>query len=163
MVCMYEDTLTKRLVGTARINALVKEASEDIMPDDEVDILIWNERDMGWGVIVDNQYQGMVYKNQTFESIKVGDKRKAHVNRIREDGKLDILIQKSGVKNIDESAKVVIDVLERNNGFLNLTDKSTPAVIASELNMSKKSFKKAIGKLYKQRIVQLEKTGIKLL
>lgn len=163
MIYMYEDTLTKRLVGTARINALVKEASEDIMPDDEVDILIWNERDMGWGVIVDNQYQGMVYKNQTFEPIAIGERRTAYVNRVREDGKLDILIQKPGAKNIDESAKAVIDGLERNNRFLALTDKSSPEDISTALNMSKKSFKKAIGTLYKQRIISLEKEGIKLL
>ena len=163
MVYMYEDTLTKRLVGTARINALVKEASEDIMPDDEVDILIWNERDMGWGVIVDNQYQGMVYKNQTFEPIAIGERRTAYVNRVREDGKLDILIQKPGAKNIDESAKAVIDALERNNRFLALTDKSSPEDISTALNMSKKSFKKAIGTLYKQRIISLEKEGIMLL
>lgn len=163
MIYMYEDTLTKRLVGTARINALVKEASEDIMPDDEVDILIWNERDMGWGVIVDNQYQGMVYKNQTFEPIAIGERRTAYVNRVREDGKLDILIQKPGAKNIDESAKAVIDALERNNRFLALTDKSSPEDISTALNMSKKSFKKAIGTLYKQRIISLEKEGIKLL
>ncbi len=157
MIYMYEDTLTKRLVGTARINALVKEASEDIMPDDEVDILIWNERDMGWGVIVDNQYQGMVYKNQTFEPIAIGERRTAYVNRVREDGKLDILIQKPGAKNIDESAKAVIDALERNNRFLALTDKSSPEDISTALNMSKKSFKKAIGTLYKQRIISLKK------
>lgn len=163
MIYMYEDTLTKRLVGTARINALVKEASEDIMPDDEVDILIWNERDMGWEVIVDNQYQGMVYKNQTFEPIAIGERRTAYVNRVREDGKLDILIQKPGAKNIDESAKAVIDALERNNRFLALTDKSSPEDISTALNMSKKSFKKAIGTLYKQRIISLEKEGIKLL
>ena len=163
MVYMYEDTLTKRLVGTARINALVKEASEDIMPDDEVDILIWNERDMGWGVIVDNQYQGMVYKNQTFEPIAIGERRTAYVNRVREDGKLDILIQKPGAKNIDESAKALIDALERNNRFLALTDKSSPEDISTALNMSKKSFKKAIGTLYKQRIISLEKEGIMLL
>ena len=163
MIYMYEDTLTKRLVGTARINALVKEASEDIMPDDEVDILIWNERDMGWGVIVDNQYQGMVYKNQTFEPIAIGERRTAYVNRVREDGKLDILIQKPGAKNIDESAKAVIDALERNNRFLALTDKSSPEDISTALNMSKKSFKKAIGTLYKQRIISLEKEGIMLL
>lgn len=163
MIYMYEDTSTKRLVGTARINALVKEASEDIMPDDEVDILIWNERDMGWGVIVDNQYQGMVYKNQTFEPIAIGERRTAYVNRVREDGKLDILIQKPGAKNIDESAKAVIDALERNNRFLALTDKSSPEDISTALNMSKKSFKKAIGTLYKQRIISLEKEGIMLL
>jgi predicted RNA-binding protein (virulence factor B family) len=163
VIYMYEDTLTKRLVGTARINALIKEASEDIMPDDEVDILIWNERDMGWGVIVDNQYQGMVYKNQTFEPIAIGERRTAYVNRVREDGKLDILIQKPGAKNIDESAKAVIDALERNNRFLALTDKSSPEDISTALNMSKKSFKKAIGTLYKQRIISLEKEGIKLL
>lgn len=163
MIYMYEDTLTKRLVGTARINALVKEASEDIMPDDEVDILIWNERDMGWGVIVDNQYQGMVYKNQTFEPIAIGERRTAYVNRVREDGKLDILIQKPGAKNIDESAKALIDALERNNRFLALTDKSSPEDISTALNMSKKSFKKAIGTLYKQRIISLEKEGIMLL
>ena len=163
MIYMYEDTLTKRLVGTARINALVKEASEDIMPDDEVDILIWNERDMGWGVIVDNLYQGMVYKNQTFEPIAIGERRTAYVNRVREDGKLDILIQKPGAKNIDESAKAVIDALERNNRFLALTDKSSPEDISTALNMSKKSFKKAIGTLYKQRIISLEKEGIMLL
>lgn len=163
MIYMYEDTLTKRLVGTARINALVKEASEDIMPDDEVDILIWNERDMGWGVIVDNLYQGMVYKNQTFEPIAIGERRTAYVNRVREDGKLDILIQKPGAKNIDESSKAVIDALERNNRFLALTDKSSPEDISTALNMSKKSFKKAIGTLYKQRIISLEKEGIMLL
>ncbi|GAB5540166.1 MAG: S1-like domain-containing RNA-binding protein [Salibacteraceae bacterium] len=163
MIYMYEDNLTNRLVGTARIGGIVEEADDSIMPDDEVEIVIWNERDAGWGVIVDNKFQGMVYKNQTFEPLNIGERKTAYVNRVREDGKLDILMQKPGAKNIDESAKQVVDALEKRGGFLPLTDKSSPDEITALLQMSKKSFKKAIGTLYKQRIVKLEKDGVRLL
>jgi predicted RNA-binding protein (virulence factor B family) len=105
----------------------------------------------------------MIYANQVFQELNIGDATNAYVNAIREDGRIDVILQKPGFESIDDSTKDLIDALEKNNGFLPLTDKSSPEAIYSALSMSKKSFKKAAGGLYKSRIIEINPDGIKLI
>jgi uncharacterized protein len=162
LVWVYEDPLTKRLVAAHNLQQVLIDEPDDLDEGDQVELIVWLEREQGWRAVVNETYIGMVYRNQTFQPLHDGQRLKGFVNRMREDGKLDILLQKPGFENIDESAKMLIDVLEKNNGFLPLTDKSDPEEIAAHLKMSKKSFKKAVGTLYKQRIIKLESKGITL-
>lgn len=162
LVWVYEDKLTRRLVGNARLERELSDRPIDLEPGMEVKILVWTKVDAGWRVVVNNEYVGMVYDNQLFQALAVGDHLNAFVNQIRDDGKIDVLLQRPGHKNIDESADQLVDALEKNNGWLSLTDKSDPETIKKTLGMSKKSFKKAVGTLYKQRIINIERDGIRI-
>lgn len=164
LVFIYIDNKTDRLVASARLDRFMSEKPENLSFGDEVNIWVWQTHSLGFRVIVDEEYLGMVYNEQLFEPLSIGDQRKAYVNKIREDGKIDVILQKPGfLGNVDESTQSILNALNEQNGFLPLTDKSSPEEIAAVLNMSKKSFKKAIGGLYKQRKIKLEKNGIRLL
>ena len=113
-------------------------------------------------MIVNRKYWGMVFHSEIFQEMAKGYQLKGFVKNIREDGKLDIALQKQGYQQVESTANWLMQVLEKRNGFLALTDKSAPELIYQELNVSKKVFKKAIGSLYKQRLITLEADGIQL-
>lgn len=163
LVWIYVDRLTDRLVATADLEKILTEDPSDLEPGQEVELIVWSNRDLGWRVIVDEEYVGMIYHNQLFVQLTEGQRIRGYVNRIREDGKLDILLQQPGVANIDNSAEQLLEALKKHDGFLNLNDNSSPNLIYTTLGMSKKSFKKGIGTLYKQRLIALENDGIRLL
>lgn len=162
LVWVYIDQITDRLVASSNLERMLSDRPLDLEPGDEVEIIVWNKHEVGYRVVVNEEYVGMVYRNQLFQQLEEGQRLTAYVNRIREDGKLDILLQKPGVANIEPSAQALLDHLKACDGFLPLTDKSPPELIATELSMSKKAFKKALGALYKARLVQLEEKGVRL-
>jgi predicted RNA-binding protein (virulence factor B family) len=162
-VYIYLDQLTQRLVASARLERFLSKRPLNLEAGDQVDILIWKSHALGFQVIVDEEYTGMLYRDQTFKSVQVGDKVVGYVNQVRPDGRLDIILQKPGYAAVDDASNVLIDLLERRNGFVSLTDKSTPDEIQEALGMSKKVFKKAVGQLYRQHIIKLEENGIRLL
>ena len=129
---------------------------------DEVDIMVCNLTDIGYNVIINNLHWGMLYKNEVFRPLKRGERTKAYIKKIREDDKIDLSITKPGFQKIDDTAELILSKIEASNGFLPLTDKSDPDTIYKILGISKKSFKMTIGVLYKQRLITLEKDGIKL-
>ena len=159
---MYIDTVTKRLVASNRINAFLSKEKPPYKPGDSVGVLFYNETDIGWQVIVDNQFKGMVYHDNSFKKIKLGFEEMAYVGKVREDYKIDLTLQKQGYDHIEDEASKILNLLRINGGFLDLTDKSSPEEIHDRLAISKKAFKKAIGNLYKKRIISLEPKGIKL-
>ena len=113
-------------------------------------------------VIVNELHLGLVYKDDIYKEISVGDRLKGIVKKVRHDNKLDISLSQIGYRNIEPNAQVILEELEDNSGFLPLTDKSAPEDIKEALQMSKKAFKKAIGSLYKQRIIEIKEDGIHL-
>ena len=164
LVYVYLDTLTQRLAASPRLERYLESIPEGLEKGSEVQATVWKEHPpLGYQVIVNNQYLGMIYANQVFQELNIGDVTNAYVNAIREDGRIDVILQKPGFESIDDSTKDLIDALEKNNGFLPLTDKSSPEAIYSALSMSKKSFKKAAGGLYKSRIIEINPDGIKLI
>lgn len=162
LVLVYIDHVTDRLVGTSRLEQVLSDKPIDLEPGREVDVIVWTKRDLGYRVVVNEEYVGMIYHNQLFQPVEEGQRLTGYVNQVREDGKLDVLLQKPGLANIEPTAQALLDHVKSCNGFLPLTDKSPPELIATELNMSKKAFKKALGALYKERIVTIEETGIRL-
>ena len=132
----------------------------ELVPGEEVEIIIAKASDIGVNVIVNNRHWGLIYFNEIFEKINTGDKRIAFVKQIREDNKLDITLQKQGYGNVEPNARKILEILKDEDGFLPLNDKSAPEDIQRKLEMSKKTFKKAIGSLYKQRIIRIEAGGI---
>lgn len=163
LVYVYVDQLTNRLVASSDLEKLLSDKPEDLSEGEEVKLIVWLRTDIGFRVVVNEEYTGMVYHNQLFQPLAEGDRTSGFVNRIREDGKLDILLQRPGVGNIDASAETLWQKLQEKGGFLPLTDNSSPEEIAAALNMSKKAFKKALGSLYKQRKISIQVNGIKML
>jgi predicted RNA-binding protein (virulence factor B family) len=162
LVYMYLDEQTDRLVASAKLNRFLNNDDLDLRTGDEVDLIVWTQTDLGMNVIVNNRYKGLLYANELFAQIRPGDRMKGYVKNIREDNKMDITLQKQGFENIEPNAARILDILKSNGGFLGLNDNSSPNEIASQLEISKKTFKKAIGTLYRKKLIVLEEAGIRL-
>ncbi|MCK5824481.1 MAG: GntR family transcriptional regulator [Ichthyobacteriaceae bacterium] len=159
-VFMYLDEETDRLIGSNRLNRYLELEDVELDPNQEVDLLVDQRTDFGVNVIINSKYKGFVFNNQIFKPVIYGQKLKGFVKEVREDGKIDVTFQIQGIESIGENADVIIDALEANDGYLPLTDKSHPEEIRSKFGMSKKLFKKSIGALYKQKIIEIKDDGI---
>lgn len=162
IVGLYIDHETNRLAASAKIDKFLDNTPPTYEIGDEVDLLIYNKTDLGFSAIVNNAHWGVLYENEVFRHLSKGKRITGYIKKIREDEKIDLILQKPGYEKIDDISKALIDKLEKNNGFMKLTDKSNPEDIYDLLGISKKVFKKAIGSLYKARLITLEKDGIKL-
>lgn len=163
MVYLYLDEQTDRLVASAKINRFLNNEQLTVKEGDEVEVMIWETTDLGVNVIINNLHKGLVYHNEFFAQVTPGDIRKGYISKIRDDHKIDVQLQMPGVGNIEPSAARILEILQTKDGFLPLTDNSEPEEIARHLEMSKKTFKKAVGSLYKQKIIMIEKDGIRLI
>ncbi len=162
VVFCYLDEVTFRMVGSNKLDKFLDNSTASFETGDQVEALVTRQSDLGWDVIINDQFKGMVYENEVFKHIAVGDRMTAYVKQQREDNKLDISLQPLGVAVLEPSAKQVMSMLEAHKGFLPLHDKSDPQEIKAYLEMSKKVFKKAIGTLYKNRDISIESDGIYL-
>jgi len=157
------DVETDRLFASNRLDNYLQNVALTVEEGDEVDIMVMQKTDMGFTVIVNNNHKGLLFENEIFKELNIGDKFKGFVKKIREDNKLDISMQAIGFeKTIDKNTELVFDHLENNNGFLGFTDKSSPEEIIAQFGMSKKAFKKSIGYLYKQKKIIIESDGIRM-
>jgi uncharacterized protein len=163
VVYVHEDEKTNRLVATSKINQFLNTEVPDFENGAEVQIMVTHITELGVNVIINGEYKGLAFHNEVFETIFPGYKSKAYVKNIRPDGKIDISFQKQGFEVIDDSAQKVLEALKQNDGVLLLNDNSHPEEIKSVLKMSKKTFKKAVGSLYKQKLINIENKGITLL
>ncbi|HQV35886.1 MAG: GntR family transcriptional regulator [Flavobacterium sp.] len=164
MVHMYLDEKTNRLVGSSKINQFLSKEPLSLESGTEVDLIISHITDLGINVIVNGTHKGLVYKNEVYtDSIRPGDKTKGYIKIIRPDGKIDVTFNRIGVEAIEENAQVILDELKASRGFLRLNDNSSPDDIKTILKMSKKTFKKAVGTLYKQKLIEIKDDGIHLL
>ncbi len=163
IVALYIDHESNRLAASAKIEKFLDNTPPDYSVGQEVDLLIYNQTDLGFSVIVNNAHWGVIYNNELFRHLNRGKKLKGYIKKVREDDKIDIILQRPGYENIDSTSKNILDRLEKNNGFLPLTDKSQPEEIYILLGISKKVFKKAIGGLYKSKLIALEDKGIRLI
>ncbi len=162
VVYIYVDKLTKRIAASAKINRYAKNEEIALAENEEVDLLIFKKTELGYGAIINNLYQGLIYKNEVFTELTIGDKRKAWIKAIREDGKIDLRLQKVGFELSDDAQELIMQKLKEKGGFLALHDGSDPQLITKELGMSKKTFKKAIGGLFKFKLITIEGEGIRL-
>ncbi|MDA8792172.1 S1-like domain-containing RNA-binding protein [Bacteriovoracaceae bacterium] len=153
---------TDRIFATSKFGRDIEEMNVNIQVDEEVDILPIRETDLGFQVIINKHYIGLVYHNDIYSKITLGEYYKAYVKKIRDDNHIDVSFQKYGVKNLYSAKDKVWDYLEKNEGSSPLNDKSSPDEIKSKLGMSKKSFKSAIGMLYKEKKILIQKDGIKI-
>lgn len=162
IVHVHIDEESYRIVGSAKVERYLSKDMPVYTPGKEVDILIWQKTDLGFKAIVENKYSGLLYENEIFQPIETGMQLKAYVKQVREDGKIDLELQKSGAKKVDDFADVLLQHIKDKGGFTSLNDKSAAEDIYETFGVSKKTFKKAVGDLYKKRVVVLEERGIRL-
>lgn len=162
LVYMYIDDETDRLVASSKVNQFLNNDELTVDEGEEVDLIIANQSSLGINTIINGQHKGLLYHNEIFTPIKQGDRLKGYIKKIREDHKIDVSLQKQGYINIEPNSDLILEKLKESNGFLNLNDKSDPEQIKTQLGMSKKTFKKAIGSLYKQKLIKFDDDGIRL-
>jgi predicted RNA-binding protein (virulence factor B family) len=163
LVHIYVDETLDLITGTTKFKRNPQYQDLPFKKGDKVDLIMMNEGELGWNVVINKKYIGLIYASDVFKKLYPLSEEKGYIKTIREDGKIDISLQPEGFENIDEFKQKILDKLEENYGLLYVSDKSTPEEIKDELQMSKKNFKKAIGGLYKDNIIEISDDKIKLL
>lgn len=159
LVHLMMDTSTDRLVGTTKVDKYLKPCTNELSTGDKVQLLICENTDLGTKVIVENKFKGLIFKNDVVRNIHRGQKTTGYVSNVRNDGKLDIRLEKEGYDKVSGSSEKLLRMLQEHKE-LQLTDKSDPDDIREIAGMSKKTFKQAVGNLYKQRLIRLESDRI---
>lgn len=162
LVCLLLDDATDRLFGSTKINRYLKKCEEEYDPEEPVDLLIGDRTDLGVKVIVDNQYGGLIFKNDISKPVRKGQSIKGYVSNVRPDGKLDVRLDPTGFQKVSGATERLLKILQSKKQ-LYVHDKSSPDDIREAVGMSKKTFKQAVGALYKQRLITLEENGIRLI
>lgn len=162
IVHVHIDHESHRIVASAKVEHYFDPSFPPYRYGDETDLLVWQKTDLGFKVIIDNRYAGLVYSNQIFREIRTGDRMKGYIEAVREDGKIDVMLQPTGWRMTKETADVLLDYLETHQGVCRLTDKSPAEDIYQAFQVSKKSYKKAVGDLYKRRLITIEEDCIRL-
>ena len=162
IVHVHLDNESHRIVASAKVEHYFDPSFPPYRHGDEVDLLVWQKTDLGFKVIIDNRFPGLVYGNQVFRQIHTGDRLTGYIDMVREDGKVDVMLQPTGWRMTKETADIILDYMESHGGTCPLTDKSPAEDIYQQFQVSKKSYKKAIGDLYKRRLITIEDDSIRL-
>lgn len=162
IVHVHLDDESYRIVASAKVEHYLSKEKPTYKPGEEVHILVWQRTDLGYKVIVDNRFSGMLFHNEIFQPLEIGMQMKAFVKHVREDGKIDLVLQRSGARNVEDFAEVLLQFIKDNNGYTSVNDKTDAETIYQTFGVSKKTFKKAVGDLYKKRLIILEPDGIRL-
>ena len=161
VIHMYLDEFSERLVGSTKLNKYLKNIVDDnIKMGQEVNLLVSKETDIGYKVIINQTYGGLLYKNEVEEGLSIGQSISGFIKPLRPDGKIDVSLHHIGYEGVVDNEEIILDKLKENEGHLPFTDKSDPMLIRKEFGMSKKLFKKILGSLYKKRLITLKKDGI---
>jgi hypothetical protein len=161
LVYVYIDK-TDRIAASMRLDRHLEKVSDEYQEGQEVDLLIASRTDLGFKAIINNRHVGVLYKNEVFKPLPYGFKTKGFIKHIREDGKIDLSLNKTGHKAADPIAEKILELLNENEGFLEITDKTSPEQIYELFGASKKKFKIALGGLYKKRLISISDNGITL-
>ena len=156
------DDESYRIVASAKVDRYLAKDIPDYAPGTEGDILIWQKTDLGFKAIIDNKHSGLLYENEIFCTLETGMQMRAFVKQVREDGKVDLILQKPGFEKIDDFSKTLLDYIKEHGGRIHLNDKSPAEDIYDTFGVSKKTFKKGVGDLYKKRLISLQENGITL-
>lgn len=162
MIHAHLDDESYRIVASAKVERYLSKEKPEYAAGDEVDILVWQKTDLGFKAIIDNKYSGLLYENEIFTPLSAGMQLKAYVKQVREDGKVDLMLQKPGFAKVGDFCKTLLDYLREQGGRIALTDKSPAEEIYEVFGVSKKTFKKGVGDLYKKRLISLQDDAIVL-
>lgn len=162
LIYVYIDEMTGRIAGTSKVNKYLKSRSGDYKAGQEVFVLICNRTEIGYNVIIDDKCWGVIHNTDILGEMHTSIKTKGYITNVREDQKLDVSLSRPGYKKVIELTDIIIEKIKDNGGVINLTDKSPSEDIYEQFQVSKKTFKKSLGALYKQRIIVIEDDSIKL-
>lgn len=162
VVFLYTDKKNDRITASSRLSDFIDQDEHELEQGDEVTLLITEESDLGYSAVINQRYMGLLYHNEVFEDLKAGDQRRGFIKKIREGNKIDLSLQVIGFRHILDLKDSLMINLEEHNGSILLGDKSSPEDIYNKLKISKKAFKKAIGSLYKERLIEISDYEIKL-
>ena len=158
----HVDEDSYRIMASAKVERYLSKEFPPYPSGDEVEVMVWQKTDLGYKVIVDDRFGGLVYQKEIFKALEPGMRMQAFVRQVREDGKIDLTLQKDGSQKVDDFAEVLLRYIKDNGGYTELNDKSAAEDIYDTFGVSKKTFKKAVGDLYKRRLVVLVEGGIQL-
>lgn len=162
VVHVHLDEESYRIVASAKVDRYLSKEKADYVPGQEVEVLIWQMTDLGFKAIIENRFGGLLYDSEIFQPLHTGMRLKAYVKQVRDDGKIDLMLQKPGAGKVDDFAKTLLEHIRSNGGRTPLNDKTPAEEIYAMFGVSKKTFKKAVGDLYKKRLVVLQDDGIVL-
>lgn len=153
----------QNIIGSTKLHNYLDERAKDMAPGEQVDLLIVNESEMGYKAVINGTHLGLLYKGEVFRPLRPGDKTKGYIKAVREDRKIDLSLQRQNQQARGELQERILDFLEASGGTSTLTDYSPPDDIYKQYKVSKGNYKKALGKLYKQRMISVGKDKITLL
>ena len=162
VVHAHVDEDSYRIMASAKVERYLSKEHPEYHPGDEVEVMVWQKTDLGYKVIVDNQFSGLVYQKEIFKPLEPGMRMQAFIRQVREDGKIDLTLQKDGLQKVGDFAEILLQYIKDNGGHTPLNDKSAAEEIYDTFGVSKKTFKKAVGDLYKKRLIVLVEGGIQL-
>ena len=148
-------------MASSRLDKFLSNAVPTYKEGQEVDILICNATDLGYNAIINNSHMGLLYKGEVFHLMEIGERTKGYIKKMREDGRIDLILHKPGYEKALDLSTLILNKLKTSGGFIAITDKSDPELIYQMFSVSKKTFKKAIGSLYKARRIKIEGKGIR--
>jgi predicted RNA-binding protein (virulence factor B family) len=164
LIFVFEDEETGDFIGSQRVDEFVFFDEINVKRGDEVDLLLYRESELGMNAIVNNLFKGLIFASDLHKKVYPGQKIKGYVKQVREDGKIDVMLEPLGYrKSVVSNTQVIINALKENDNFLPLNDKSDPYEVKRVLGLSKKAFKRAAGHLYKQKLIEIRQDGLHLI
>lgn len=162
VVYAFLSPKTNRITASSKLSKFLDQKIPKYEIGEEVELLVYAETEMGYSVVVNESYSGLIYQNEVFQELELGQRLKGYVKKIREDQKIDIRLQQAGYHQVDAISQDILEIIKKSGGKVDVTDKSKPELIYSMFGVSKKNFKKAIGTLYKKRYIVIGADSIKL-
>ncbi len=163
LVRIYLDSKSNRITASSRFDRFLDSFNDHFQEKQKVEILVQSQTDLGYKCIVEHTHWGVLYENEVFQRLKIGQQLEGFIKKIREDGKIDLCLHQPGYGKIDEISEIIVAKLKASDGFIKVNDKSAPELIYQLFGISKKAYKKAIGGLYKKKIIALENSGVRLI
>lgn len=161
VVFIYLDK-SRRIVASSKLDKFLDTLPINFQEGQEVELLICYQTDIGYKAIINGCYGGILYKNEVFQILEKGQQIKGFIKKVRDDKKIDLCLHRPGYEKVDDLSERIIDTLKKRGGFISVGDKSSPKIIYGLFGVSKRTYKKAIGVLYKERLITFEHNGIKL-
>jgi predicted RNA-binding protein (virulence factor B family) len=162
VVFVFLDKKTNRITASAKLEKFLSQQPPGYVEGEDVDLIIYDKTEMGYKAVVNNSHGGLIYKNEVFQKLQIGQQLKGYIKKIRQDGKIDLSLQPPGYQKIDAISQTILNTLKKHGGRLAVKDNTPPEEIYSLFRISKKTFKKAIGALYKKRLIIIDTIGISL-
>ncbi len=162
VVFVFLSEKTHRITASSKLDKYLDREPPEYEEGEEVDLIIYGQTDLGYNAVVNNSHVGIIYENEVFQNITIGHKCTGYVKKVRDDFKIDLRLNPTGYQQVDDISQALLDTIKKSGGIVRVTDKSPPEEIYAMFGVSKKVFKKAVGALYKKRLVVIESDGISL-